>query len=408
MKLVDIFRYAYYALKERKVRTTLTILGIIIGPAAVVALTATTQGFSHQIEGQLLKLGTNTILISPASGTKLGLRHIEEISYLEQVKEVYPYYIIPGRIPTTKGEEAVTVFAIDLARGLPEAVPGIEVDEGYLPDPFDYVGAALGHYIAHPQDPQKQPYSVDDVVTVKFFTSAYPSGYSKSFIVRAILNEFGPTFFVNPDSAIFVPLDVGRSITGSSTYNGLMVISKSADYVDQIVDEIKDMYGDDVNVFSVKVAVNIARNVLSSINMILVSVASISVLVAFIGIMTTMFTSTVERTREIGLLKALGFSRKDLLALFLSESTLMGMIGGLGGSVSGVILAYILSYMFTFSPIRGTRPGPATAVIQAQPVFTPEMILLAFLLATLVGAIAGLIPAWRASRLVPVEALRYE
>jgi putative ABC transport system permease protein len=187
-----------------------------------------------------------------------------------------------------------------------------------------------------------------------------------------------------------------------------MVIAKSADYVDQITDTIRDMYGDDIRVFSVKVAVNIARNILSSVNMILVSVASISVLVAFIGIMTTMFTSTVERTREIGLLKALGFSRKDVLVLFLSESTLMGMIGGLGGSACGVVLAYILSYLFTFRPIRGTYPGSATAVIHAQPLFTPEIILMAFLLATMVGAIAGLIPAWRASKLVPVEALRYE
>ena len=102
MRPSDILRYAFYALKERKVRTVLTILGIVIGPAAIVALTATTQGFSNQIESQLMKLGTNTILISPVPPTKLDFRYVSEISYIEGVKSVYPFYIISGRMSTTR------------------------------------------------------------------------------------------------------------------------------------------------------------------------------------------------------------------------------------------------------------------------------------------------------------------
>ncbi len=408
MRPSDILRYAFYALKERKVRTVLTILGIVIGPAAIVALTATTQGFSNQIEGQLMKLGTNTILISPVPPTKLDFRYVSEISYIEGVKSVYPFYIISGRMSTTKGEEPVTIFSVDLMEGLPEAIPGVEVEKGDLPDPFDYVGAAVGHYVANPQDPQKQKYTIDDVITIKFVTVKKPNGFTKSFIVRAVLKEFGPTFFVNPDSAIFVPLDAGRMITGTSYYSGLLVVAEDQEKVDQITSIVKEIYGDDIEVFSVKVAITIARNVLGSVNMILVSVASISVLVAFIGIMTTMFTSTIERTREIGILKALGFSRKNVMSLFLAESTLMGLIGGLVGSSSGVILAYILSFLFSFNPVGGAEGVHSTTFIQVQPVFSPEIMLFAILLAMVVGALAGLIPAWRASKLTPVEALRYE
>lgn len=408
MRPSDILRYAFYALKERKVRTILTILGIVIGPAAIVALTATTQGFSTQIESQLLKLGTNTVLVSPVPPAKLDFRHVNEISVLEGVKSVYPFYIISGRMSTTKGEERVTVFAVDLAKGLREAIPGMEIDKGYLPDPFDYIGAAVGYYIANPQDPQKQKYTIDDVITLKFESVNNPKGFTKSFIIRAVLKEFGPTFFVNPDSSIFIPLDAGRMITGTSYYTGLLVVAENQNLVDRVTSAIKEMYGDDVEVYSVKVAITIARNILGSVNMILVSVASISILVAFIGIMTTMFTSTIERTREIGILKALGFSRKHVMSLFLAESTLMGFIGGLIGASAGILLAYILSFFFSFTPARGVRSPHAAVTIQVQPVFSPEMLLFAIAMATVVGALAGLIPAWRASRLTPVEALRYE
>jgi len=174
--------------------------------------------------------------------------------------------------------------------------------------------------------------------------------------------------------------------------------------VDTVMDKIKGLYGRDVDVISVKVIIDIARNILSTVNMILISVASISVLVAFIGIMTTMFTSTVERTREIGILKALGFSKRDIMTLFLAESTLMGFIGGLIGSTAGIGLSYILAFFFRITPLarHATRP------IQIQPVISPDILIFAIAMATLVGALAGLMPAWRASRLAPVEALRYE
>ncbi len=405
MKFLDILRYAYYALKERKVRSLLTILGIVIGPAAIVALTSTTQGYTQHVESQITRLGVTTIMVTPHTNVfKIEDRHVEEILSIEGVKGVYPFYIIPAKRSTARGEESTSIFAINLMEGLSEAVPGLELEKGELPEPFDYTGAVLGYGIAHPEEPNERSYDLHDTITLEFETPTNPHGFSKTFLVKGIFKEFGPIFILNPDKAVFVPIESGRLILGSSHYTGLLVVTKSSDLVDTVMDEIKDLYGKDVDVISVKVIIDIARNILSTVNMILISVASISVLVAFIGIMTTMFTSTIERTREIGILKALGFSKRDIMVLFLAESTLMGLIGGLIGSVTGIGLSFILAYFFGVTPLA----NHATRPIQIQPVISPEILILAVAMATSVGALAGLIPAWRASKLAPVEALRYE
>jgi putative ABC transport system permease protein len=139
-----------------------------------------------------------------------------------------------------------------------------------------------------------------------------------------------------------------------------------------------------------------------------------SVIVAFLGIMTTMFTAVTERVREIGLVKALGFKTRDVLLSFLTEALIIGFLGGVIGVVVGAISSFGLTALFS-TPAGPTRPGSFTTgfggnpePIAIIPKITPELILTGLFLALIVGALAGLIPAYRAAKLEPIEALRRE
>jgi len=188
-----------------------------------------------------------------------------------------------------------------------------------------------------------------------------------------------------------------------------------------VTNSISSIYGNRVRIMAVSSLLSTIQSITSSVSTILASIASISVVVAFMGIMTSMFTSVYERTREIGVAKAIGYTNTSILLFFLGEAILTGFIGGTIGSAAGAVFSNFLLLLFGgrigFGGFGGAPPGVAgqaartasqTSTLQITPVITPQLILLAILLATAVSALAGLVPAWRASRLTPVEALRHE
>ena len=170
------------------------------------------------------------------------------------------------------------------------------------------------------------------------------------------------------------------------------------------------MYGNNVRVMAISSFVSSIQSVTGGISTILVSIAFMSIIVAFIGIMTTMFTSVAERTREIGILKSLGYSPRDILSIFLSEATLTGTLGGLAGIALGTVMSFVVVGVFGGSlGIGGFGMGPrGSQALTIIPVITPQLLGGTFLLSVCVGALAGLLPSWRASKLIPVVALRHE
>ncbi|MGC8969942.1 MAG: ABC transporter permease [Conexivisphaera sp.] len=405
MNALDALAFALKALRDRKIRSALTIVGIMIGPAAVIGITSLTGGYSAQITSQLLKLGTNTVLVTPSSGYTLTQRDVQLISSIPGVAGAYPFYEVPAYIETPAGREAVNVVAID-PQGLVRTLPGLQLMAGSLPPPTGAPEAVLGYYVANPQNTLMPRYSVGGVIHLDVTT---PGGVvSKSFLISGVFREVGPTFIADLDQSVFVPLAAGRELTGSPYYSGILVYVSSSGAVNATEVRIKEIYGNRVQALSTQMGISVANSIIGFLNMLLVSAAGVSFLVAFVGVTTTMYTSVVERTREIGILKALGFTNGDVVLMFLAESAVMGLLGGLAGLALGVGVSYALVAIVPAmgAHVGGGGQGPSLGAV--SPALSPAAMAATLALSVAVGLVAGLVPAYRAARMDPVVALRHE
>jgi putative ABC transport system permease protein len=217
----------------------------------------------------------------------------------------------------------------------------------------------------------------------------------KSFQVKGVLNELGNMLI---DNQVYVSLPAAASLLEKGgEYSGIYVITRDPGLNDEVVERIKEIYGKNIGVTSPKAIAETINRILGTFNAYIQSIAAISLLVGAVGIVTTLFTSVMERTREIGLLKALGFSNETVLALFLAESGVIGLVGGLMGVVAGVGGAHLLSVLTPFG--EG---------VNINPTFKLGDIAYVWGLSLTLSLLAGLYPAWRASKLSPLTALRKE
>ena len=416
MKPIDIARLAWSALKDRKLRSSLTILGIVIGPALITALNASTAGLSDAITANLQTLGADSILVQRIGDFNFDDRAVKTIKEIEGVKDVFPFLLIASGEIRSRGKtfqmdptSSFTVLALDL-KSLDKLFPNIKLAGG------DILGgtasAVVGYNAWNPPDPDLPVMDVGTLVTVKANNAAGEST-ARTYSVTGKLDKYGQALFLNPDNQIFISLEAGKQLTSRKSYSGAFVKIIDVGYSDSVVKRIQELFGQDVRVFSVSAITATVQQIVGTINLFISSVAMMSVIVAFLGIMTTMFTSVTERVREIGLVKALGFKTRDVLLSFLAEAMIIGLLGGVVGVAAGSIGSYALAGIFS-TPSQPARPGSFTTgfgggqSISIIPKITPELIITGIVMAVLVGALAGLIPAYRAAKLEPIEALRRE
>ncbi len=415
MRFRDIARFSWAALTDRKLRAILTIIGIVIGPATIVALLSVTQGFGNGVTAALSSTGSTSIFVTPANSNFLTYANVPTIQKMAGVGAVIPFWLLTGTIKQGTQTTGVQVVAGDLSK-LHYIMPGLNLSTGTAPSDSDLAGADIGSSVAYPDIAGASDVAVNQIVTVTF-----PQGFGassgviseKSFVVRGIFNKYGQGFFVNPDRSIFVSLSGGQATVHSDHYNGIVVVASSSSTVNEVVSELTNEFGKTVSVTSVASLVSVISSITGALGLILSGIAGISVLVAFIGIMTTMFTTVIERTKEIGVLKALGYKSYNILSLFLAESAITGLIGGIIGAAVGAGVSFVIGDVIqaltsrsSTSSVGGTSAaGTGLSSIRIIPVLSPELLLGAVALATAVGAFAGLLPAWRASRLLPVDAL---
>lgn len=400
LTLSDILRFALTVLRERRLRAILTIIGISIGPAAMVTIIGTAQGYSNTIIDQLAALGENTMVVLPSGSYTLSDSDIRYFKGLEGVYSVAPFYTTGGVYKRSDGTVIeVSIYAVDLDE-LFKSISSLEVENGSKPSPTAYISALIGHDLAY-DDGGRNCISIGDVIAVKVASVEENEVKIKvyNFRVVGILAKYGSALVMNPDKTIYLPLQSGKTVLGLKSYSGVLITAKDAKYVPLIMDRIKNKYQDLIEVIAFERISASVGSVISALNFLLYSLSLSSFVVAVTGIMATMFTSVMERTREIGVLKALGYTSKDVLTVILAEAVIMSLLGGIIGISIGTVGAYILAS-------RSFHIG--NVVIVAAPAINADLLGYSMGMAISTGIVGGLIPAYKASRVMPVEALRYE
>ncbi|MCL2690738.1 MAG: ABC transporter permease [Candidatus Bathyarchaeota archaeon] len=429
MKLFDIFGYSFSAIRLRKLRAALTILGVVIGIIAIVALLSITQGLQVAISGQLNQgLSANSLIVIPGgsssdqrdsglgvsfgssgsdSGFSLYLNQTSDIESLSSnITSALAIIQRSGRIYLGDLNRSVTIYGVDYAV-YAQTYSTFEAESGVIPLNPQNDTIVVGSRVSDPgQNGTQFIIPGDDVALLWLNATVLPPIYENyTAYVSGVLGSVGGFSFVGPsDTGVYIPLSTAASFFDTDTCDMIIVTVTSNDNatITEVTNLIKEYYDGQVAVISPDAINSVLQTVFSSIQLFLVGIAAISLLVAGISIMNIMIVSLIERTREIGILKALGMKSRTVLMIFLGESVIIGFIGAILGIIGGWGLANFVTWLL------GTGLLGTGGNIAITPVISPTVIIGALCFGVGISVIFALYPAWRASKLRPVDALRHE
>ncbi|MBS7606709.1 ABC transporter permease [Candidatus Bathyarchaeota archaeon] len=400
MLIADFFRLALRALSERKIRATLTIIGIAIGPLVLVMMSSVVRSYSDYIVERITSLGQNAIAVFPTENHKLSDEELNYIRSLREVSRAEPFYSVQGIVKRGSEEVRVSIFAIDYAL-LFEAIGSLKIGEGEIPSETLY--CIIGRKVAY-RGGGEQYFVPNDVVTIiipKVEGGKIVGKKNINVKVGAILEEYGGALIVDPDSTVFLSPEAGKKLLGLKDWSGIFVLARDPSFVKDIVSSLRAKYEDRLQVIAFSAIAEAISSVTGAINFINFSTSLSAFAVAVAGVAATMITSVMERTREIGVMKAIGYTSNQILLLILLESIVMSLVGGSIGITFGIIGAHILSS-------RGLTISGIGLTFMLSPKITPDLMAQTLSLTIMVGLIGGALPAYRASKIPPVVALRYE
>lgn len=439
MRTRDVFGYSFSAIKLRKLRAGLTTLGVVIGIAAIVALLSITTGLQNTITAQLeTGLATDTLIVSPGagvfgggqggggfggdalggsdSGFRLFVNDTQTINSLST--DIFTSIAVvqrSGYINSTEHERMTTIVGVDFAEYKNIYSTTFVSESGEILDNPDNNTVVIGKRVNERQNGTVLFTAGEDVQIIwTNATARPPQNESYTAHVAAVLQEVGGFAFGGPsDRNIYIPISTAQEFFNTSECEVIIVklVNSNQATIDDVSKKIVDEFAGEASVISSTAVLNLLGSVFSIIELFLVGIAAISLLVAGIGIMNIMIVSLIERTREIGILKALGMKSRTVLAIFLGESVIIGVIGAVIGIALGWVLSNIVATVLSSGAITigaGGGAGAGGGLLTITPVLTPLVFFGAFGFGVGVSVIFALYPAWRASKLKPVEALRYE
>lgn len=410
MKLLQAIKEALVSLTANKMRAFLTVLGIVIGVGAVIAMLAIGQGAQSSITGQIESVGTNMIIImrgNSAADVKnprsLTMNDVEALSNrlrAPNISSVAP--LVMGQTEAAAGSESLNLTAFGVTAEF-DQVTNLPLDEGSFISSSD-LDARASVAVIGPEVATRLLGKSSGVIGQSIRINGYP------FRVIGVTTPKGGNQFDNPDLNIYLPLTTMqlrvRQGMAAGTVSFIYLKAKDAEASNSAAREatiilrethrLNARQPNDFTVTKQEDLLSMANSIASVFTVFLSGIAAISLLVGGIGIMNIMLVSVTERTREIGLRKALGARRFDIMLQFLTESVLLSLLGG----VIGIGLGWLLGTVVGAIASRSGTP--------LVPVIGLNSVLLATLFSMAVGIFFGWYPASRAAKLEPVEALRYE
>ena len=405
MTLGDILKESWLSVSGNKLRSFLTVLGIIIGVMAVVIMVAVGETVQQSITDQFSSLGTNTIVVRAGAarrgGVRSGNRNTLTISDAEQIRRLPDVMSIT---PAQSGSAQIIYgnknWSTLMLGTYPDytVIQDIELDQGAFFDlnavknasTYAVIGPDTARELGLPDNP------VGEIIRIQ----------NMPFVVIGVMRARGDSAFGSQDDMIIIPITtLKKRLQGSPFPDSVSMLAlkiyqdaDNAVVTDQISallrqrHRLKDGDEDDFQITDMKQIMETMDTVTGYLKLLLISIAAVSLLVGSIGIMNMMLVSVVERTREIGIRKAVGARERVIIIQFLSESVMISFIGSMFGLVFGV----------------GLSQGVGRFILNYDVPFSIWPVVLSVSVAIIVGLASGVMPAFRAAKLNPIDSLRYE